>query len=176
MPFLSCGNYARAPLPKVQSMLILRMSKKRTEALTKRLLQEREEIRAREAQRRSEAALNREFPVEREPTKHWAAVSWIPFAGPDPAFLPRPMDVGTRGFWINCAACAKRFESAGLKYCEVCMALPAEERHAMKPPATGRLCEGPGCENFIPRTEHASKRFCSAACQARAARVRRRNQ
>lgn len=99
-------------------------------------------------------------------------VSWRMVAGGDPGFLPTiPMRKGPVGFFISCRGCGTKFESKGLAYCLVCMDLPAEERHAMTPAIQGRMCQAPGCENFIDRKKRANVRFCSEACSKRARRA-----
>src|SRR5215472_182204 len=70
-------------------------------------------------------------------------------------------------------ACGQEFESKGLAFCAQCLEIPAEERRLMKPVATGRLCQAPGCENFVPKAAKANTRYCSDACQQRAKRARR---
>jgi hypothetical protein len=57
--------------------------------------------------------------------------------------------------------------------CPQCMALPAEERHAMKPAFSGRMCQASGCENPIPRTMRAGSKYCSDACRQRGFKVTR---
>lgn len=104
---------------------------------------------------------------------NWLEVtSWRVVAGGDPGYLPTtPMREGKEGFWIGCAACGAEFESKGGKYCPTCIELPADERRQLKPAFHGRLCQGPGCENFLPRATRADARFCSKACRKRARRA-----
>jgi hypothetical protein len=105
----------------------------------------------------------------------YMVTKWRVVAGEDPGYLPTtPMRLGAVGFYVSCWACGVEFESKGLAYCGACMELPAEERRAMKPTVTGRMCEGPGCENRIPRLARRGVRFCSEACRGRAARLRKR--
>ena len=101
----------------------------------------------------------------------YQVTKWKVIAEPNPGYLPKtPMREGANGS----KACGSEFESKGLAYCPTCLKLPAEERNAIKPAFIGRMCQGPGCENPIPRKARADRQFCSAACQLRAARSRRK--
>jgi hypothetical protein len=94
---------------------------------------------------------------------------WVVIAGGDPGYLPKtPMRKGPVGFYVACRGCGSRFESKGMAYCARCLALPAEERHALRP--GGRLCLAPGCSNVIAPTARADARYCSTACRVRARR------
>jgi len=137
------------------------------------------EDRARQAERQKER--QRERPHESGPW--WKdrigfdpcqCIQWKAIAGPETGYLPKTlMRQGSDGFYVHCRGCNAEFESKGLAYCSACMKLPAEERHEMKPAFTGRMCQGPGCENPIPRTVKAGTRYCSGACQRRASRAMR---
>jgi hypothetical protein len=98
---------------------------------------------------------------------------WRVIAGGDPGYLVKtPMHRAQDGFHVSCRACGADFESKGWPCCPTCMKLPAEERRAMRPAAVGRLCQAPGCEQFVPRTARADVRYCSRTCSARARRAR----
>jgi hypothetical protein len=91
-----------------------------------------------------------------------------------------PMQMGPHGFLINCAHCAKQFDSKALRCCsKECerayrdrqdnLAVMAE---AGIDPATKRQCANPGCEQTIPkwrkgRKVSAKTRFCSPKCAKR---------
>jgi hypothetical protein len=79
-----------------------------------------------------------------------------------------PMRMGPVGFYVHCQGCNAEFESKGWAYCPTCMELPAEERHAMKPAFSGRMCQAPRCENAIPRAARKGAKYCSKACRQRA--------
>jgi hypothetical protein len=131
--------------------------------LTKKLLQDRELAKQREAVRRE--------PRERlEPDfDPFQITKWKIVAGGDPGYLPKTsMRQTSRGFQFFCKVCGENFESLGWACCPKCMQLPAEERRAIKPVAQGRLCQAPNCEKFLPRNARANKRFCSRACADRA--------
>jgi hypothetical protein len=78
------------------------------------------------------------------------------------------MREGANGFYLACRACGQQFESKGTAYCASCLELRADERRAMKPITTGRLCQAPGCEKFLPRRARAGAKYCSKACGERA--------
>lgn len=94
--------------------------------------------------------------------------AWVISAGSAPGYLPKtPMRQGSAGFYIHCRACNAEFESKGLAYCPTCQELPAEERNAMKPAFSGRMCQASGCERPVPRTARAGAKFCSKTCRNR---------
>jgi hypothetical protein len=138
------------------------------EKLTQDLLRDRERAKARShtARPRPPHGTFDPFAVD------WSRAAVI--AGPAPGYLPSmPVRQGTVGFHVACRACGIEFESKGMAYCSACLALPADERRAMKPAFKGRLCQAPSCENFIPRKARADVAYCSRACQQRAYRARR---
>jgi hypothetical protein len=99
----------------------------------------------------------------------YQVTNWKTIAGPDPGYMPKtPMRMGPVGFYVHCQGCNAEFESKGWAYCPTCMELPAEERHAMKPAFSGRMCQAPRCENPIPRTARKGAKYCSKACRQRA--------
>lgn len=131
------------------------------------------EDRARQVEReRTRNSNRRRERMEFDPFDYdWSKA--VVVAGGDPGYLPStPMRKGSVGFHASCRTCGREFESKGMGSCPACLELPAEERRAMKPSFVGRLCEGPGCENFIPRTARADARYCSQACQQKAKRRR----
>jgi hypothetical protein len=134
-----------------------------SEWLARRLLEDREQGKAREIRQRRERAPGIEFDP-------FQTVRWRRITGPDPGYLPKiPMRLGGRGGWINCRACGRKFESIGLAYCEACVELPADERRLMRP--IGRECQAPGCGNVIAPTARVDARYCSTACRVRASRA-----
>ena len=93
----------------------------------------------------------------------------------------KPMPIGRKGFYIDCARCQKEFESLGLRCCSVeCERgyCEREENLAVMAevgiePAAKRRCEAPRCNNIIPKWRNGrqvskSARFCSRKCQQRA--------
>jgi hypothetical protein len=144
----------------------------KVDRLTQALLADRERAKA----RKSNIMLNlkperREDGIGFDPYGGGALVVVAPVGG-RPGYLPTtPMRKGAVGFYVGCSACGGEFESKGWAYCAACMALPADERRAVKTDVHGRLCAAPGCENFISRAEHARRRFCSEACRQRAHRA-----
>jgi hypothetical protein len=103
----------------------------------------------------------------------FAVTIWKTLAGHNPGYLPTtPMHMAKNGFWVACRACGQQFESIGMAYCSECMKLSADERREMRPSVSGRLCQAPGCENFISRSAKASRRFCSPKCSKRARKQR----
>jgi hypothetical protein len=89
----------------------------------------------------------------------------------------RPMRMGPKGFYIDCAHCRKEFESIGLRCCSTGCERRLNERQknlaAMAEvgaePATKRICERPGCGATIPkwrkgRRVSSATRFCSGKC------------
>jgi hypothetical protein len=151
--------------------------KTRVDRLTEQLLADRARQAERQAKLRQEGQEKR-APSERDPIgfDSYQDTNWTALVGPDLRYLrylPKtPMRPGAVGFYIHCKihckACNAEFESKGLAYCLACMELPAEERHAMKPAFSGRMCQAPGCENPIPRAARAGTRYCSKACRQRA--------
>jgi len=141
--------------------------------LTEKLLQDRELAKQREVARQAERRATRQT-ADFDP---FDVTLRLPVAGPDPGYLPKtPMRMGKVGWHVACKTCGQEFESKGRAYCPTCMEIPAEERRAVKPVAQGRLCQGPGCENFISRTARANQRFCSRACAKRALYSSRRDE
>lgn len=137
-----------------------------TEDLARRLLEDRIGRAQRERRRKT---LNRREPAVGANLDPFP-VGWQHSVGGNPGYLPKPMRIGPRGFFVACKACGTEFESVGLAYCSNCMEMPAEERRQMKPAVSGRPCQAPGCDKFLPRKARASTRFCSAACRMRAQR------
>ena len=145
----------------------------RTDKIARQILDDR----AKQADRQQERLQERQH----DRASGWAhsigldpyqVTNWKTIAGPDPGYLPKtPMRQGAVGFYINCKGCNATFESKGWAYCPKCMELPAEERHALKPAVVGRMCQAPRCENPIPRNARADAKYCSGACQSRAARA-----
>ena len=141
----------------------------RTERLTKQILADRAVHLKREEER-----TNKRDRLPGADFDPFDEIKWKTVAGPDPGYLPStPVRMGKVGFHVACKACGQQFESKGLVYCLACMEIPAEERRAMKPAVTGRLCQAPGCENFIPRRARADVMYCSSACRVRAHRERK---
>lgn len=136
------------------------------EELAKRLLEDRNAHAERERRRNSLNRRERPVGSDLDPFP----LIWGTAVGDDPGYLPQPMRMGPRGFFVPCKACGTEFESIGLAYCGQCMELSAEERRQMKPVVSGRPCQAPGCDKFLPRTARASTRFCSSACRKRAER------
>jgi hypothetical protein len=144
--------------------------KTRTERIAERLLADRA-IRAERQQERQQERQRDQGPQWRHAigfdpylTTNWSA---------NPGYLPKiPMRMGPVGFYIHCKACNAEFESKGWACCPTCMELPAEERRAMRPAFSGRMCQAPGCENQIPITARAGSMYCSGACRQRAARAK----
>src|SRR5215467_8810514 len=95
------------------------------EWLTQKLLQDRELAKQREASR----TVNR----QRSQTDFEIA-EWPTIPGRPKTYMRQ----GRIGFHIFCETCGNEFESIGLRYCEKCMKLPAEDRRAVKPIARGR--------------------------------------
>jgi hypothetical protein len=121
---------------------------------------ERDKQRNRERQQRA-APVDNFDPYE--------ITKWHVVAGTEPGYLPHTsMRKGANGFYLPCRACGQQFESKGMAYCLSCLELPAEERRQMQPVTMGRLCQAPGCENFLPRRARADVRYCSKACGQRA--------
>ena len=138
----------------------------RVERLTQQILADRAKL--------AERAKNKPSRPAREDFDPYSIPYTRVIAGPDPGYLVRtPMRMGPVGFYISCQACGAEFESKGWRYCPTCMEVPAEERRQMRPAVQGRLCEGPGCEIFVPRKARADVRYCSRGCRNRAYRVRR---
>jgi len=134
----------------------------RAEKLAALILADQERLDAREREQRRERAQGLEFDP-------FSVRRWKVVAGGDPGFLTTtPMRKGPNGFFIACRGCGNKFESMGLAYCGTCMDLPAEERHALKPP--GRPCAAPGCDKVMAPSARADAQFCSAACRQRARR------
>jgi hypothetical protein len=132
--------------------------------LTEQLLQ----YRAERASRPPKPRQQRPAPLGVDPDP-FTVTRWRVVAGPDPGYLPKTrMREGQSGFHIACRGCGGEFESKGLAYCSSCLALPAEDRRAMHPVTTGRRCQAPGCEKFLPRTARAGAKYCSKACGERA--------
>jgi len=141
-----------------------------SDRLTELLLEDRERQRERERARRA-ARQKSDPPLDPYPITKWRVV-----AGGEPAYLPKTsMRIGQAGFFIFCKACGTAFESKGLAYCASCMEIPAEKRREIAPVAIGRLCQGPRCENFVPRNARADVRYCSKACRDKAYRARQRD-
>jgi hypothetical protein len=134
--------------------------------LAAQLLRDRERHANREREQRARP-LGSEFnPFE---VGHWRVAAP---GGGEPGYLPTmAMRKGEVGFHVFCRGCGAEFESKGMAYCVTCLDLPAEERYALKPAVQGRLCQGPGCENFIDRKRRANVRFCSERCGNRARRA-----
>jgi hypothetical protein len=135
--------------------------------LTEELLRDRERAKQREMERPRSTR-------ERSDFDPFSVNSWVVPAGSSPGYLPStPMRKGPVGFYVSCKSCGSEFESKGLAYCPACMELPAEERRIAKPAFIGRLCQGPGCENFVSRGARADAIYCSKCCRDRAHRARR---
>ena len=141
-----------------------------------RLAQQIRDQRARETERAKERQAERlresgpwwKNPVGFDP---YMTTNYSNVAGDNPGYLPKtPMRMGSLGFYIHCHACNTEFESKGLKFCPKCLTLPAEERHAMRPAFSGRMCQARDCENPIPRTARAGTLYCSPACRKRGSR------
>lgn len=129
----------------------------RVDRLAEQLLADR----AKQTQRQQERQQER----QRDSGPWWkASIGFDPYA---------PMRMGSVGFYIHCKACNAEFESKGWACCPACMELPAEERHAMKPAFSGRMCQAPGCENSLPRTARTGSKYCSKPCRQRAFRATR---
>ena len=137
----------------------------RVEKLAERLLAERAEMAVRERERRKSPPIGSDF----DPFEFGRGRV---VAGGDPGYMPGAMRKGATGFHVACQCCGSQFESRGWAYCGTCLEMPAEERRAVKPVASGRLCEAPGCEKFVPRRARANVRYCSRACQVRAYRAK----
>jgi hypothetical protein len=106
---------------------------------------------------------------------------WRLIAGPpgaDAPYMPKPMRAGKVGFYIDCADCAKEFESKGFRCCSVKCDRAYSERQAniatmaqvgIKPePKRQCAC----CGARIPiwrkgRKVSKATRFCSAKCSRR---------
>jgi hypothetical protein len=144
--------------------------KSRVDRLTERLLDDRARDAKREKDRAQERHRDKEIRAT-DPDPHLVA-GWKAITDPRMSHMPRtPMRMGPVGFYIHCRACNAEFESKGWAYCPKCMELPAEERRAMKPAFSGRMCHAHGCENQIPRSARAGAKYCSGACQKRASRM-----
>src|SRR6516164_6391632 len=71
----------------------------------------------------------------------------------------KPMPMGPKGFYIDCAHCQKEFESLGLLCCSVeCERGYREQEENLAvmaevgiEPAAKRRCEAPRCNNIIPK-------------------------
>jgi hypothetical protein len=100
----------------------------------------------------------------------------------NPRLYSLPM--GATGFLINCAGCARRFDSKGLRYCshacerryrgkvenEALMAEAGIER------PTKRKCEREGCGRDVPNWRNGRRvskatRFCGPECAQKARRL-----
>lgn len=154
-------------IPKFISEKYAGRAMSRAQKLAAQLLEDRERHAGRTRQRR-----------DRPPGSDFDPFGigcWQVIAGGDPGYLvATPMRKGPDGFYIACRACGVSFESKGIAYCATCAALPIEERLALKPAFQGRMCQAPGCENFIDREKRANIQFCSPACTQRARRALRR--
>jgi hypothetical protein len=142
----------------------------RSERLARQILDDR----ARRAEQASRPQERRERPLGSD-FDPFAITKWRTIAASETGtgYLPKtPMRMGKVGFHVACRGCGMEFESKGLAYCPSCLELPAEERHAMKPAVIGRMCQAPGCENFIPRKTRADVVYCSKSCRERAYRAR----
>ena len=141
------------------------------ETLAERLLRDRAERRARERERLAALPRQRAHKIDVFEEALWTRV----VAGADPGYVPQtPMRPGKDGFWIACRGCGKKFDTKGMAYCEACLALPAEERRALKP--NGRQCEAPDCTNILAATARIDARYCSHACRERAHRDKSRHE
>jgi len=140
----------------------------RAQRLAESLLRDRAEHEAKPKPVRAKA------DIEGSGFDPFAYTRWRVVAGGDPGYLVKtPMRRGPIGWHLFCKACGQEFESKGWAYCPTCMDIPAEERRAIKPIASGRLCQAPGCENFIPRMARADTVYCSKACREKAHRLRK---
>ena len=93
---------------------------------------------------------------------------------------PYDMQIGSKGFWTECADCKRRFESLGLRYCsQKCKENGAQKREIAATMAEvgmdspqAKTCED--CGRRIPkwvngRRVRKDRRFCSDRCAKRAA-------
>jgi hypothetical protein len=154
-----------------ESLPVPEKSLSRIDRLTQQLLDDRAKHAKREQERKATAAVSRE---RNDDFDLFPNTSWKVVAGGDPGYLPKTsMRKTAAGFMVACRCCGLEFDSKGLAYCLKCREIPAEERRQIKPTASGRLCQAPSCENFIPRRARAGVQYCSDACRQRARRERK---